>query len=152
MIQEIKKQYIYEGNNITQEMLKNKLLCTFVNEERLESFMDNIIHSYNISFNKLFILSSVDNNEFMITYNIDSNKDGSTELSIIDGTVIVHRKKDYNCLYSINALNAIIKEQNNNTLDNTFMINWSLYKNCILLSNEGYLKKIPTKIYKIVNL
>jgi len=37
-------------------------------------------------------------------------------------------------------------------LDKTFPIEWENYKNCLLLTNEEGLNKIPTRIYTIVNV
>jgi hypothetical protein len=63
----------------------------------------------------------------------------------------VHRKKQSNTIYTINALNEVIKSKTGGMLDNEYMIDWDEYKNCILTtSNSGY-KKIPTKVFKSFN-
>ena len=56
-----------------------------------------------------------------------------------------------NTLYTINALNDLIRELNDGKLDKNFQINWSNYQNCLLLTNENGLNKIPTKIHKIID-
>ena len=65
---------------------------------------------------------------------------------------MVHRKKHTNTLYTINAMNIIIKMNNNGILDKSYQLNWELYKNTILLSNDDELNKLPTKVYKIISL
>ena len=77
----------------------------------------------------------------MLTYNVDMNN--SSTSGIIDNTILVHRKKQTNTLYTINALNELIKSLNNGVLDKRFPINWKDYKNCILLiQTEGFNKSI----------
>jgi nucleoside-diphosphate-sugar epimerase len=55
-------------------------------------------------------------------------------------------------LYTINALNALIKSLNNGILDTNFRITWLDYKNSILLIQSNDLNIIKTKIHKIINL
>ena len=71
---------------------------------------------------------------------------------VLPNTILLHRKKEFNVLYSINSLNTLIKEINGGKVDNQYMINWEDYKNSILLVNDGLLKKMPTKIHKIITL
>ena len=73
----------------------------------------------------------------MLTYNVDMNNSSSE--SMVDNTILVHRKKQTNTLYTINALNELIKSLNNGVLDKTFAIDWENYKNCILLiQTDGF--------------
>jgi hypothetical protein len=65
---------------------------------------------------------------------------------------IVHRKKETNTLYTINALNDLIKKLNGGVVDPSYRVNWQHYKNCILLTNHIELKQFNTKVYKIVEL
>jgi len=83
----------------------------------------------------------------MCTYNIDSSRD----VEIISDTISLHRKKQTNTLYTINALNECIKTVNNGVLDTSYQLEWENYRNCLLLTNDGGLNKIPTKIYKIID-
>ena len=86
----------------------------------------------------------------MLTYNVDLGN--SSKESIVDNTILVHRKKQTNTLYTINALNELIKELNDGVLDKKFPIEWENYKNCILLIQaEGY-NRIDTKVRDIINI
>ena len=76
----------------------------------------------------------------------------STNESIIDNTILVHRKKQTNTLYTINALNELIKSLNNGVLDKTYAIEWENYRNCILLIQAEGFNRINTKIKEIINL
>ena len=60
-------------------------------------------------------------------------------------------KKQSNTLYTINALNEVIRELNGGVLDKRFPIPWDDYYNSLLLTNENGLNKIPTKIHSIVD-
>jgi hypothetical protein len=64
----------------------------------------------------------------------------------------LHRKKESNSLYTINALNILVKQLNNGVLDKTFQINWNNYRNSVLLTQGEDLRIINTRIYKIINL
>ena len=63
----------------------------------------------------------------------------------------IHRKKETNTLYTINALNEVIRELNGGVLDKRFPIPWNDYYNCLLLTNDYGLNKIPTKIHSIID-
>ena len=71
---------------------------------------------------------------------------------MIDNTILVHRKKQTNTLYTINALNELIKSLNNGVLDKTYAIEWENYRNCILLVQAEGFNKIDTKVKEIINL
>jgi hypothetical protein len=70
--------------------------------------------------------------------------------TILDNTILLHRKKDSNTLYTINALNDLIKELNGGILDMKYKVNWSEYRNCILLTTGGELKRLDTKVHDIL--
>jgi hypothetical protein len=72
--------------------------------------------------------------------------------SVLPNTILLHRKKESNTLYTINALNALIKSLNGGVLDTNYRITWLDYKNSILLVQSNDLNIIKTKIHKIINL
>ena len=69
----------------------------------------------------------------------------------IPNTISLHRKKQTNTLYSINALNEVIRDLNGGVLDKRFPVPWEEYKNSLLLTNDAGLNKIPTKLHKIID-
>ena len=130
--------------------MNNKLYCTFTNPSDIKEITKRIENSYVVLFNKIFVLESLDGEKIMLTYNVDMRN--STNEFAVDNTILVHRKKQTNTLYTINALNELIKSLNNGVLDKRFPINWNDYKNCILhIQAEGF-NKIDTKIKEIRNL
>ena len=130
--------------------MNNRLYCTFTTKDGIEEIVDRIKSSYVILFNKIFVLESLDGGKIMLTYNVDMNN--SSTNNIIDNTILVHRKKQTNTLYTINALNELIKSLNNGYLDKTYTINWNDYQNCILLIQTEGFNKIDTKIREIIKL
>ena len=130
--------------------MNNRLYCTFTTNENVKEITKRIKNSYVILFNKIFVLESLDGQKVMLTYNVDMNN--SSTNGIIDNTILVHRKKQTNTLYTINALNELIKSLNNGYLDKKYTINWNDYKNCILLIQTEGFNKIDTKIREIISL
>ena len=130
--------------------MNNRLYCTFTTSDDVNEIVKKIQTSYVILFNKLFVLESLDGEKIMLTYNVDMNN--SSADSMIDNTILVHRKKQTNTLYTINAINELIKDLNNGVLDKRFPIEWNDYRNCILLVQAEGFNKIDTKVKEIINL
>ncbi len=128
--------------------LNNKLFCTFTDLEGMDALIEDIKAKYDIIYNKLFVLEIVGKNEYVITYNVDQ-----TNLnSIPDNTILVHRKKESNTLYTINALNELIKKLNGGVVDTSYKIDWQHYRNCVLLTQHNDLNQLNTKIHKIIEI
>jgi len=128
--------------------LNNKLFCTFTTLDGVNDLVDSIQRSYTVMYNKIFVLEVKNNNEYVLTYNIEM----ANIASIPENTILVHRKKESNTLYTINALNELIKSLNGGVVDTRFQIDWQHYKNTILLTQQNELKQLRTKIYEIIEL
>lgn len=134
---------------LTQDQLKNKLFCTFSPKDKLEEVLDTIKSEYVIMYGKIFVLESEDSDEFLCTYNIEVQ---STNTRVLPNTILLHRKKETNTLYTINSLNLLIKSLNEGILDTSFRVEWQNYRNTVLLTQGEDLRKLSTKIHKIVNI
>ena len=141
------QSYDFE-NPINIKDLNNKLFCTFTTLDELDGLIADITSSYSIMYNKLFVLRVKDHDEYVVTYNVDQGNINT----IPANTILVHRKKESNTLYTINALNELIKELNGGIVDQRYRVNWMHYRNTILLTQQGELKQLRTKIHDIVNL
>ena len=128
--------------------MANKLFCTFAQEDELDNIVSEINKRYTIQFGKIFILYSKSNHEYICTYNVDM----VNVFNFIENTILVHRKKETNTLYTINALNTLIKQLNEGVLDTSFKVDWEEYKNCILLTKGDELKRVNTKLHKIIEV
>mgnify|MGYP005994703893 CR=1 FL=1 len=132
----------------TLEMANNKLLCTFVPTNEIDTFIEDLTSRYSIMYNKVFILSVRDSEEYACTYNLEQPDINN----IPANTISVHRKKESNTLYTINALNELIKSLNGGVVDTRFRVDWKHYRNTILLTTQGELRFLRTKIYEIKNV
>jgi hypothetical protein len=138
----------WEETQLNNTDLNNKLFCTFVTEDILEEMVSSISNTYTIMYSKMFVLFVKSTNEYVITYNVDQGNVSNIPMN----TILVHRKKETNTLYTINSLNELIKSLNGGVVDTNFRINWQHYQNTILLTQHGELKELKTKIHQIVNL
>tara|TARA_R110000765_G_scaffold237986_1_gene340658 strand:+ start:177 stop:626 length:450 start_codon:yes stop_codon:yes gene_type:complete len=141
-----------ELGNLNIADLNNKLFCTFTTLEEMGDLLDHITSSYDIMYNKIFVLHIKSNDEYVCTYNINQSSDALNQDSLPPNTIMVHRKKDTNTLYTINALNELIKKLNGGVVDTRFPIDWQHYRNTVLLTQHDELKQLKTKIHKIIEL
>jgi len=131
--------------------MKTQLLCTFTTQHNLEQSIRDITKNFKIVFDKIYVLQNEEKTkELICTYNVD--KEEKIDFNAVSNTISLHRKKITNTLYTINALNELIKTINNGVLDTSYQIEWDNYKNMILISNKEGLQKIPTRILKIIDL
>ena len=130
--------------------MKTQLLCTFTRQNDLQDVVQIIIECNDILYDKIYVfLNQNDPPQLICTYNVEYD-DGFQE-GIID-TISLHRKKQTNTLYTINALNEVIRSKNNGILDKKFMVDWTEFQNSLILTNEAGLNIIPTKIFQIINV
>ena len=128
--------------------MKTQLLCTFTTKEKLQDQLQQIRETYHIVYNYIYVLQNKsDLDELFITYNIDTAYKPEKPLG---DTILVHRKKQSNTLYTINALNELIKEENGGTLDKSFTVDWDKFKNSIIVTNVDGTKKINTRVFDII--
>jgi len=128
--------------------MQTQLLCTFTTKEELQNTLQLIRETYHIVYNYIYVLQNKGNlNELFITYNIDSQYKPEKPL---DDTILVHRKKQSNTLYTINALNELVKEENGGVLDKSFSIDWDKFKNSIIVTNVEGTKRISTRIFEVI--
>ena len=128
--------------------LNNKLFCTFTDLEGLDALIEDIQLKYTILYNKMFVLEIVGKDEYVVTYNVDQ---GNVH-GIPENTILVHRKKESNTLYTINALNELIKKLNGGVVDTNYKVDWQHYRNCVLLTQHNDLNQLNTKIHKIIEI
>ena len=94
------------------EDMSNKLFCTFATEETLDSILKEVQERYKIIYNKIFVLYSKSQDEYICTYNVDFGNIGT----FLDNTILVHRKKESNTLYTINITSQKFPTEIINTL------------------------------------
>ena len=65
---------------------------------------------------------------------------------------MVHRKKESNTMYTINALNKLISDLNGGVIDKSFQIDWDIYRNSVILTNGDSYKVLKTSLFRIVDV
>lgn len=130
------------------EFEQRQLLCTFSNTNDFESTAKEIAKFYEIYNNRIFAFSNVKvPKEIYLSYNVlNMKKDGQK----FPNTILIHRKKQTNTLYTLNAMNRLIEEENGE-MDKSFIINWKLYENSLIITGDISIRIIPLKIFGVVN-
>ena len=130
--------------------MKTQLLCTFTQRDKLDDILELIILCNEVLYNKIYVFQNGnDYHQLICTYNVEYDAENHPE--DIPNTISLHSKKQSNTLYTINALNEVIRELNGGVLDKKFPVPWGEYQNSLLLTNDNGLNKIPTKIHSIVD-
>ena len=126
-------------------MARTNLLCTFAHRKDLSIIIDYVKQSYVIVEKKIFVFNDAEKpNDLYVTYNVDPKEDYKKT----PNTILIHRKKDTNSLYTVNALNEIIKLVNNGVLDKSYVVDWNNYKNSLLLTNQDGYRRVSLELYK----
>ena len=127
--------------------MRTQLLCTFAHKTNLDIVIEYIKQNFKVPEQRIFVFSNyAKRNELYCTFNAEDNGHRGKN------TISIHRKKETNTLYTINALNELIKSLNGGVVNTKFPINWKHYRNCILLTQHNELKQLNTKIHKIIEL
>ena len=127
-------------------MTQKQLLCTFSNSIQYTDALKEIPRQYKLIDNKIFIFANENNlRELYLTFNVEKNDLNNR----FKGTISIHRKKQTNTLYTLNAMNKLIADENNGVYDKNFQLSWELYKNCIILTDKIGVKIVPLKLFSI---
>jgi hypothetical protein len=127
-------------------MTQKQLLCTFSNSVQYIDVLKEIPRQYKLIDNKIFIFANENNlQELYLTFNVEKNDLNNR----FKGTISIHRKKQTNTLYTLNAMNKLIADENNGVYDKNFQLSWELYKNSIILTNDIGVKIVPLKLFSI---
>lgn len=130
-----------------QAFENRQLLCTFSTSKDFRQAATEIQAFYKIYNNRIFVFSSAQNpKDFYLTYNVvDMQRDGQK----FPNTILIHRKKQTNTLYTLNAMNRLIEEENGR-LDKSFVVNWKLYENSLIITGDVSVRIIPLKIASVI--
>lgn len=128
--------------------MTTQLLCSFTDENQFEELLDNIFKSYELFSRKIFILKLDPSKELVVSYNIIPNQ--NTEF--LPNTIMTHRKKESNTLYTINALNRLIQSLNGGRVDRNYQINWEGYRNSMILTDGDGYKIMKTHLFRIIDV
>ena len=87
--------------------MKTQLLCTFTKRADLHSSIEIIVECNEVLYDKIYVFQNEkDLDQLIVTYNVEYSEDFTPSYG---DTISLHRKKNTNTLYTINALNEIIR-------------------------------------------
>lgn len=125
-----------------------QLLCTFSTATDYEKVIDEILNFYQVYNGRIFAFTNVKApKEIYLTYNVINMRRDASKYS---NTILIHRKKQTNTLYTLNAMNRLIEEENG-SLDKNYVVNWNLYTNSLIITGEVSIRIIPLKIHNVIN-
>ena len=127
--------------------MRTQLLCTFTDETSFEDLLANVFERYEIFSRKIFVLKLDPSKELVISYNIIPDRN----TKFLPSTIMVHRKKESNTMYTINALNSLIVDLNGGVMDKSYQVEWQNYKNSMVLTDGDGYKIMKTRIFRIVD-
>jgi hypothetical protein len=130
-----------------KEFDSRQLLCTFSNNNDYEKTAGDIRKFYEIYSNRIFAFSNSKNlKEIYLTYNVlNMIKDAPK----FPNTILIHRKKQTNTLYTLNAMNRLIEEENGRA-DKSYIVKWELYENSLIITGDVSIRIIPLKISSVL--
>ena len=124
-----------------------QLLCTFATSKDFREVSTSIRKFYEVYSDRVFAFINTQNpKEIYLTYNVLNMKKDAPKFP---NTILIHRKKQTNTLYTLNAMNRLIEEENGRA-DKSYIINWKLYENSLIITGDVSIRIIPLKITSIV--
>lgn len=131
-----------------QDQNNRQLLCTFSTIKNFQKTAEDIKKFYEVYSNRVFAFANTKNPaEIYLTYNVlNMRKDAPKFFN----TILIHRKKEFNVLYTLNSMNRLIEEENGSR-DFKYILNWSLYQNSLIITGDISVKIIPLKIHTVLD-
>lgn len=126
--------------------MKTQLLCTFAHRSDINIVSEYIQHNYDIPERRIFVFSNAEvSDNLYCTYNANETARRG------QNTISIHRKKETNTLYTVNALNEVIRTVNNGVLDKSYQLDWSIYQNSFILTDDSGYRVIDLIFFKRIS-
>jgi hypothetical protein len=133
---------------------RGSLLASFLktqDEAEIQKEVQRLADEVELTNKLVFLLEDVnDPDRKIITYNAIMDK-GSSSVSPYF-TMRVHRKKQTNTLYTINALNLAVAAQHDGATGKHLKLDWEKYRESLLLVVGGNLVTHQIKVIKIFEI
>ncbi len=128
------------------------MFATFCTDRNLDETSRSIYAAFEVEDDRLFIFYEHDNVvKKLVTYNVVFDENQRVDTRSVRETIRINRKKESNTLYTINALNFVIDSLGGQR-DKEFQIDWTSYKDMLLLFDKALEEIVTTKIrlYRIL--
>jgi len=113
------------------------IIGTFVKKKQILSFLEMLKQEFDVNLEKIFVFE-IDTNkyEYLVTL---KTYDKEKFVKNLTNATVMHVKNS--CLFSINALNKLIEQENtdSNKPNNEFIVDWNKYKNKLIIQTNGEL-------------
>ena len=130
------------------------LLASFLDsyeEEYIMKEVEFIANNLQLTNNMIFLMEQKgETPRLFLTYNAVTEKGRRFHPTLF--TMRVHRKKQTNTLYTINALNLAIADEHDGKTGKDLKFNWENYQNSILLTVGKKLQTHPIEVLKIFKI
>ena len=130
------------------------LLASFVtssDEEQVLNEVNFIVDNLTLTNQYIFLFQLVNEpDKKVLTYNILPEKGKPFNPRLF--TMRIHRKKQTNTLYTINALNAAVASQHDGATGKNLKLNWEPFVNSLLLTEGKKLQVHPIEVVKIFKI
>jgi len=130
------------------------LLASFLTTEEDQQIHDEvqfIADHLNLTAPYIFLLRNVsDPSKKILTYNAQTERGKSFNPRLY--TMRLHRKKQTNTLYTINALNLALAMEHEGATGRHLKLDWEKYTNTMLLTQGKKLQTYPIEVVKIFKI
>jgi len=130
------------------------LLASFLQTEDDNKILEEvefIASSLELTNKFIFLLVHKDDpTKKILTYNAQPQSGSPFNSRLY--TIRIHRKKQTNTLYTINALNAAIASQHDGRTGKDLRLDWTPYQDTLLLTSGKELKLNPIEVVKIFQI
>ena len=137
-----------------RDQKRGVLLASFItsaSDQEVMTEVEKIINELELTNNLIFLLQDTENlDKKILTYNVQPVRGQPYNKNLF--TMRVHRKKQTNTLYTINALNQAVALEHDGQTGKHLKLDWEKYTNSIMLSVNGELRVIPVKVAKIFKI
>jgi len=134
--------------------MKSLLLATFVQKKNHVKAIEEIKNNVNDA--KVYVFKDMSNeNRTILTYNSENCCYFKLkECSLLKNTIPIHRKRDTNTLFTLNALNEVIKDIDHEVdkIDyESVYVDWTDYRNSLVLTDSSNnINVVPLKLLKVL--
>jgi len=112
--------------------VNSTLLASFVGRNDIQTAIRSISDRVGISTKEIEIFLVEGGTEYIVVYNVAADKANLKFDAIWKDTIALHRKKETNTLFSLNALNSLISSKIGK-VNTKYKIDWTEYTNRLLI-------------------
>ena len=122
------------------------MLCKLTNTADYQEDLQKIRECYEIDKN-IFVFKERENEDsIFITFNTSKVYERAI------GTFVIHRKKDYNCLFTVNAINLLCLQETGKFKDTEYVPDFNKFSNSAILTKGTELNIVPIKLLEIIKI